>query len=96
MKIPHISRTAKTVVAIVVLVLGALAFWFTQIGFQQPGADMTTEQPQLAPPPPQPEEKAMGKVRLEMEGVIAKWCEVECPYEDHAKPSGSQMMTEPF
>ena len=87
MKIPRMSRTAKIVVVVVVLVLlGAVAVWFTRSGLQ-PGAYVTERDRQVAPPPPitTPEEKPMGKVRIEMERVIAKWCDVEAPFNDEVK-----------
>ena len=84
MKIPGMSRTATIVVVIVVLLLlASLAFWFIGIGLRS-GPDMTQREIEVQPPPPQgtPEVKPVGKVRIEMERVITKWCDVEAPFDD--------------
>jgi hypothetical protein len=86
MKIPRMSRTAKIIAAVVVIVLlGAAAFWFTWHG---PNRNMTPQNREVAPPPPSgstPKEKPVGQVRIQMDRVLTKWCDVEAPFEDEVK-----------
>lgn len=86
MRIPRISRTAKIAVVVVLVLLGALAFWLIRRSLRS-GPATTQREIEVQPPPPQatPEVKPVGKVRIEMERVITKWCEVEAPFEDAVK-----------
>jgi hypothetical protein len=87
MKIPRMSKTAKIIVVLVVLVLlGAAIFWFTRL---KPAGYVTRQKGELPSPPPPSvttsEEKPMGQVRIEMERVLTKWCKIEAPFEDEVK-----------
>lgn len=80
------SKTTKiTVVVVVVAVVlsAALVILFKRSSRQIEGDLTQDEVSNVQPPPPvTPEEKAMGKVRVEMERVITKWCDVEAPFDD--------------
>ena len=80
------SRTAKilVVVVVVLMLLGTLAFWFLRTGVR-PKMTQRDVEVQPAPPQPTPEVKPVEKVRIEMERVLTKWCEVEAPFDDAAK-----------
>jgi hypothetical protein len=74
------------VVVVLLLFLGALAFWFIRRDLRS-RADMAQREIEVQPPPPQVklEVKPVGKVRIEMEHVITKWCDVEAPFDDTVK-----------
>jgi hypothetical protein len=87
MKIPHMSKTAKIVVVVVVLVSFAALIMVIRSVLQRSASLTKVEVREVQPPPPQPipEAKPMGKVRIEMERVLTKWCDVEAPFDDAKK-----------
>jgi hypothetical protein len=82
------SKTTKIVVGVVLVVLlGATAYWFIRRSLQ-PNASIREETalPQPPPPQPTPKEELMGKVRIEMEQVLNRWCKLEAgTYNDEDK-----------
>ena len=82
------SKKTKIVVGVaLVVLLGATAFWLIRRSLQQRAS--VTQVPELPqPPPPQvtPKEELMGKVRIEMEQVLNRWCKLEAgTYNDEDK-----------
>ena len=87
MKIPHMSKSAKIVVVLVVFVSFVALLMVIRNVLQRTTGVTQVELKEVQPPPPQPgpEAKPMTKVRIEMERVLTKWCDVEAPFEDAVK-----------
>jgi hypothetical protein len=82
------SKNTKIIVAVaLVLFLGATTFWFIRRSRQQAAIrEQARELPQPPPPQATPKEELMGKVRIEMEQVLNRWCKLEAgTYTDEDK-----------